>query len=718
MSRPAVVCRQLQPQPLASYLGGLGLLRALTSGLGPSTRAAWGQDGLRVEGIDEQELLDFMCRRWPPSPVLSPWNNASGFYPSSKGRLAAAALEAIGASRDERFASLRTTISRVRELVPSAEAPSDEQKAQFISKLRDELPDEALHWLDAVSISIDGAARMLPLLGSGGNEGVLDYAGLYLRSLQETILHEDQARSLRLLRAAMLGDACSDLVERPGGQFDPGTAGGFNTGPGFESKGLPNNPWAFLLLIEGALMWSSGYASRQVGEQSAYRLAVSPFTVRHVAAGYSSAAKVEDDAAKVRAEIWVPVWTRPASHAEVLRFIAEGRVEVRGPSGARRARDSFDFADAVSSLGIDRGVGSFVRYAFTKRRGDSYLALPTGVVRVTQRREADLLRQADAPLRELDVFLSRFKGDGPPPGLSGLRRNINEARFEVASRGGADAMLRLVRSLGALERVLSRRDPSKEPRLRRPLAGLGSEWVSACGDSPEVRIAAALAAIGRTGRVGPLRAYLSPIDPDQDWKYAPGSRSVAWTGPDLAGRMASVLRRRLLDVQVRKSPDPRNPLWGPRQVGLQDIADFLEPGLLDEALLEDLIFGFSWVEPASGGRSVARRPAPVPRAYAVLKLLFLPHPLQLEGEDQRLSPGSALVPLLLVGRVQAAVELASRMLRVRGFSPRSVVHPSLDDSTFGRRLAAALLIPVSHTSTIAAHALLPRNQGSGDADVH
>lgn len=713
----SVLLRGLQPQPLASYLAALGVLRICAAQHDQAILAAFERDGYRLDGIDENALVTLLLEHWAPSPVLCPWNNASGFYASSKGRLAAAAIDAVLASNQPRFACLIDAIQQVRKSVAAAgyrEAPKEDEKAGFIASLRGVLSDEALLWLDAAAVVDEGDARMMPVLGSGGNEGVLDYSGLFLRSLVEVLL-ADRDRSESLLRAALFASSTCRLIERPGGQFDPGTAGGFNTGPGFESKDLPNNPWTFVLLIEGTLVWSSGLASRQSGLASGYRFAVSPFTVRHRAAGYGSAGSTDDDPQRVRAETWVPIWRKPARLAEVARFIAEGRVDVGGRRGTiERATDSLDFVDAIASLGIDRGVDSFVRYTFIKRRGESYIALPAGTIQVRHRREVDLVRQVDGELDVLDRFLARFPSEqGPPAQLVSRRRAIDDARFEVAARGGQDAMTRLVRAIGALEMTLARRDPGKEPRLPRPLGGLGVEWIDACGDAVEVRLASALASLTPTGGAGAMRAYLAPLDPKNPKVYAPAARARSWAGVDLAERLASVLQRRMLDVRARSTEDGargRNPTWGTRPVALDDIAAFLHPGLVDETALEELLFGFTWVKPEwARSRRIQRVVPPVPREYALLKLHFLPDGIPQGGERIALTPDGAILSLLRAGRIGDAVRRASATLRAKGLRPRTVTDPYAvaPDAARGRRLAAALLVPTADDEALLGAALIP-----------
>lgn len=731
-SRPRVTLSGLHPRPLATYLAALGVLRICARQQSPQTRGAFSAQGFVLEGVEEQELLELLLERWVPTPILTPWNNASGFYESSKGRPAASAMSSLSRSKLARLGPLLRAIEDVRKVIASAgysSAPKDEEKARFMSRLRGILPDDAVAWLDAVS-AVDGDdARMMPLLGSGGNEGVLDYSGLYLRSLVETLL-SDRSHSERLLASVLFGRTTNGLLERPGGQFDPGTAGGFNTGPGFESKDLPNNPWAFLLLVEGSVAWTSGLSGRQRAAGSGYRFAVSPFTVRHRAAGYGSAGRVDEDPQRVRAEVWVPVWRRLATYAEVGSLIAEGRVEIGRPADKpRRAVDSLDFVNAVASLGVDRGVESFVRYAIVKRRGESFVALPASTLDVRHRRAADLLQELDSPLDLLDRFLSRFPSEqGPPAVLVGLRRRVDDARFDAAVHSEPDALVRLVRALGALEMFLSKRDPSKEPRLLRSLGGLSEAWIEACGDSVEVHIAGALASVEQTGGAGPLRSYLAPLDPNDARAYAPAARATAWAGADFTDRLASVLQRRLVDVakkrgRVRGDGDvsPRNPTFGTRTASLDDVAVFLADGLVDLAALEELMFGFTWVRHRSPApqRRLRRVAPPLPRSYALLKLLFLPRGVPVDrGREPTVfcAPDPAIVPLLRAGRVSDAVSTARRQLS-RFLAPRRVLDQTVGDAAFGRRLAAALLIPVSETDRLLEVATIPRTRDDEDEEV-
>ena len=60
-------------------------------------------------------------------------------------------------------------------------------------------------------------------------------------------------------------------------------------------------------------------------------------------------------------------------------LFSEGRAMV----GGRIAKNTIDFALALGSLGVDRGLQSFIRYAFLKRYGDSFFEIPLDIFQVS-----------------------------------------------------------------------------------------------------------------------------------------------------------------------------------------------------------------------------------------------------------------------------------------------------------------------------------------------
>jgi CRISPR-associated protein Csx17 len=249
-----------------------------------------------------------------------------------------------------------------------------------------------------------------------------------------------------------------------------------------------------------------------------------------------------------------------------------------------------------------------------------------------------------------------------------------------------------------MEKYFAARDPGKEPRLTRPLSGLSARWVLAADDgSLEVRIAAALASIRPTDKVGPLRAGLISVDPEKHWAWAEGNGQKSWNGATFAERLSGVLQRRMMDAE-RLACDAK-PLRGSIEVHPQDIAAFLE-GNLDDGLIEDLLFGMTWIEwwkaeteaaelRGRWSEPVAR--STIPRSWALLKQLFRNDEVRRRTDEvEPVGYEPAVIPLLRAQRVGDACRLVARRLHSKGLKPTRAVFPDGED---GMRLAASLLVP-------------------------
>lgn len=110
-------------------------------------------------------------------------------------------------------------------------------------------------------------------------------------------------------------------------------------------------------------------------------------------------------------------------------------------------------------------------------------------------------------------------------------------------------------------------------------------------------------------------------------------------------------------------------------------------------------------------KQTRRVPPSLPRAYALLKLLFLSEgKLQLKpsGEVITVKHEPSVVPLLRAGRAADALEVAERRLTASGLIPlaKDFFFPRED----GARLAAALLIPVDEPSVCALARLVLHKQ--------
>ena len=152
-----------------------------------------------------------------------------------------------------------------------------------------------------------------------------------------------------------------------------------------------------------------------------------------------------------------------------------------------------------------------------------------------------------------------------------------------------------------------------------------------------------------------------------------------------------------------------NPLFGLVPVHPED-ASALCPGALDEGLVEELLFGLGLLDWEDRERMEAvrqelrerwREPAQgrvIPRSYALLKLLFLPHALRLAGgEGVDIKPEPSVLPLLRANRIVDACAVAQRRLFSSGCSPTRAALADVEDGT---RLAAALLVPVQFISKL------------------
>jgi CRISPR-associated protein Csx17 len=654
--------------PFGSYLKALGVLRLLSDQADSEARGWWQGETLTVESsLDEEAIAEFLLGKYKPTPILAPWNGGSGFYPKDNKE----GITAIARSVDLRFAEYRESIAICRgmeEVAAGKGTDEDERRTTILRHCRNRLPDAAVEWLDAaVGIAADGSRSFAPVLGTGGNEGRLDYTNNFMSRIATLLIEPDQSMpTAKLLANALFAVRTTALQPGAAGQFDPGRAGGANQGPGIAHDST-TNPWDLVLTLEGAVAWASGIYRRQ---GPSYRgILCSPFTVNAQQSGYGSSSEKDD----VRAEVWAPLWRGRIRYAELKALLREGRATVEG----RAATTALEFAEAVCSLGVDRGVDRFVRYSLLKRRGDSYVALPTGIFAAGYRSDADRIRH-------FRTFFEDFSQSKLPAAAEDLRRGVDSAIFQALLVGGAATMRELMRSLG---RMVRRAITTSDTRLPRLLLN-AAEWLNACDfEVPEVRIAAALASIS-TRDVGSMADNLSR-----------GRPGFAWVGSELPDRLLAVLERRL--QMNNATDDGSNPVSGRCVIHPADATSFIE-GSVDDSAIEDLLFAFcalDWskfdAHELNDSRSSRRGVLPV---YAVLKHLFLAGEIRIGPEPKKVRADGRVLPLLMANRTEEAAQIAVYRLRVAGFRPLEVDYAGGVD---GRRLAGALLIPVRSGKSLA-----------------
>jgi CRISPR-associated protein Csx17 len=497
----------LQPQPLASYLAGLGLFRLIGDQADANATAQWTPDGLVVE-TSVADLAEWLTDRYEPTPVLSPWNGGSGF--GAKDVEPRKRIERLMADTSPRLAGYRAAIAVARDVMDRARAAGwvtadgkVADKPRVVQEFRNRCPAALLPWIDASVVLASDRAYFPPLLGTGGNDGRLDFSTNFHEQLLAVLDNSPRGRvqSLGSARDLLSGEQHVPLSGAPVGQYDPAGAGGQRSSPYGAAAALVN-PWQYVLLVEGAMLFASGAARRN---QHAAGRAAMPFTVDNSPDGSDSGAASEES----RGEVWAPVWTRPFAFREVRHLFSEARASWRG----RPARRAVDFYAATRALGVAGGVSEFARYGIQQRNGLAFVAVPLDRVVVT-----DKARQV------------RLIG-GLEEWVSWVRRGEATGAVDTALRFFDSALLRYVRdpaalplrdalaALTSLELAVGRSGRTRDqvPPRRTPDA---TEFLAAmvAAECPELRIAAGLASCatlpGANGQAArTMRQILLPMDP-------------------------------------------------------------------------------------------------------------------------------------------------------------------------------------------------------------
>ena len=711
MTEP-IVLYGCAPEPLIHYLKALGVLRLVAEQLDQHVRGAWLGDAFALEtSKTKEEIVSFFLNKYRPTPIVAPWNGSSGFYPSDKKQRAM--VETLCAIENARFDAYKQTIEAAKVVVGEREEqPKDEEKAEMLRASRRIFPEAAVEWLDAAYVLGQEKPDYSPLLGSGGNDGSLDFTVNFIARLLAVLPEfmnvekrpQGVNQSTLQLRAALFADGAAQLEKAAVGQFYPAGAGGANAEEGATGGALVN-PWDFILAIEGSLLMASATV-RQLAA-GARTKASFPFTVRNSSVGYGTAISGE----KIRAELWLPLWSRLSEYSEVGHIFREGRVQFSRQG--KVVRTGFDFARAVAELGVDRGIEAFQRYGFIERNGQANLATPLGAFEVRERPRARLIHHID---NWLDSFNRAVSGDKVQLRFVRAYQRIEDAIFRLCESGSADHLRDVLVSLGAVEGELANGEKFRDEKNLRPLTGLRLSWVNECNDgSDEFRLAAALASLCGQADSGSIRENIEPVNVTEksvQWKNK--SVRAVWGNGSLEDNLAAVLHRRSIEARANSLSHPI--LTSSRVASLRAINAFLNADT-DDAKLEELLRGLillSWqkaeheIKPQT---QVCEMPSSLPRAYAILKLLFLPAGRLRREETSEatiIKHEPAIVPLLRAGRVRDALQIAYQRLQASGLLPATKEF-YFEDSE-GTRLAAALLIPIDEPSIRALAALVLRDK--------
>ena len=382
-----------RPRPLIAYLKALGVLRVVAEQADPGAALRWhaGAAELRC-ALERHELVGFFLDRYRPTPVLSPWNGSSGFFPKDD----STALDTIASADPTRFGAWHAAIAVARGALDELgllEKPSSKAvKLALLWRLRAWWDDDAIRWLDAAVVLRADGPSFPPLLGSGGNDGHYDIANNYAQSVARALglaAGRGPDRRAEWLDGALL-DTPATMVDGSLAHFDRQKSP-VNTPEG-EADGFAN-PWDLVLAVEGCLAMSAG-ATRRDGQRAAlqrHRRRSQPRGPRPATGPRCPGRRDAPSCGSRCGRLGRP----PRSST---RFCGKG---ARRSDAKLRAAVLTSRAPRPSWVSrVARGISAFERYAVLERAGQAHLALAAGRVEVRSRpavRLLDGIQLADVP---------------------------------------------------------------------------------------------------------------------------------------------------------------------------------------------------------------------------------------------------------------------------------------------------------------------------------
>jgi CRISPR-associated protein Csx17 len=444
------------PVPLAHYLKALGILRLVTEDKDhgdPQVGGFWKNDCFYLSTrLSEQELVEFFLNYYQPTPIIVPWSGSDFFdvdWKTEAGKLqntfekrptASTIIEAFLVSTSPRLTRYRDVLS----LVPKAfeksgvsvkkdieGAAKSKNKVRLLQVLRNSLPDDSVAWLDCTTVIETDQLAFNTILGSGGgSDGNSHFSDNFMQALWMVLPEfEEQQRkptkaasgepfvSSAALRESIFGSSKQsvNISKFSPVLFDSSRVGGINSISGFNADSA-SNPWDFVLMMEGAFLFAGAVSKKLRSFQPG--VARFPFLLEGTPVGLASVGNRDEGR-----ELWLPLWDRPSTYAEIAQVFAEARIEKFG----RTATTGFDAFVALARHGVDRGIQRFQRIGLVRGRvgGDNYFtSIDQGIFRVRDNKAIDLLQ----PLDKWHSELLRFAGDEKkcPQSILSTLRNMKQ----------------------------------------------------------------------------------------------------------------------------------------------------------------------------------------------------------------------------------------------------------------------------------------------------
>lgn len=600
----------------------------------------------------------------------------------------------------------------------------DAEPLSLLEEMRTSLPPSVVESIDAV-LSTKAGSRPVnnPLflnlgMGEGGNDEMF-------RQFWVMFLKFAEAPKDRLCMASLLGESNDfDLPDELGFPFFPDAIKSYNQGGGWVQNSFKFNPLDYVLAMEGAFALR-GSVARKLGT-NAKRFAAFPFI-------FETGDSLTDgkDMKSAAAAVWLPVWTRRTSFAELSSFIADA--QARLPD--KEVRFSAELTRAMHAQGVDAGFTGWQEFRFKMKIGRVPWVTTGSYVQAEFREDATRLNRALQPFDEsqfLDQFdpyrepkSGKLKKDGPHLFRESINAAMETAARETTPHNCLELLEAIFRACRRMAISQSFRDmlPGKHARFFRPLPM--EDWnalLAGLEDQPEFRIARAVASIvggmkqsdGSFSQVQPMLGSLLPLKlGPAGWslpKEGDRSTQAVWTGTDLCHDLAAVLARRYLDSLTDEQPALVSSFGAP----LHDVLDFLRGKLNDHRIarwIEALsLIGWKLVKAEALPAEDTEAPA-IPTEYAALRAL-----LELECEPRkeddtkkrRSHQSIALLCQRSASTLTRTVTEALRWIAIWGvpnpsanrpdkprLAGRDIIRPSaFSPSTDASRLAAAVCIPL------------------------
>lgn len=590
-----------------------------------------------------------------------------------------------------------------KRLLAAAERRFKALKATLIPDYRRDWRDPHAEWLSAaVVLDEEGNPAWPSLLGTGGNDGNLDFTNNFMQqvgSIFDTGSDNGKPKvtTKRLLNDALWSEPANHLASAAIGQYQPGSAGGANSSTGFDGGNLVNS-WDFVLMMEGAILFSSR-ATRRL-DPTAFSRASAPFAVRPHAAGFATPGAEKAQ----RGEQWMPLWRQPATLSDLATMIGEARVQLN----RQPANRPVDMARAISRLGVARGVEAFVRYGYLERNGQSTLAVPLGRVQVRHHPRAYLI---DDLAGWMDRVQRRSRDKNAPSRLVHAERRLADAVFAALTHDHTPARWQAILLAAAEIESLQATGTGIDAGV---LHGLKPEWLEAVDDStPEFRLALALGSAAATYFNGkpsdPIRHHFLPLEPDArrfktaDKKLVNDPRVVA-SGRDPLRDLAAIVERRLIEAAQKGQRRSRLVAAAGCGARFDDLARFLS-GAVDLDRLFGLARAFMAIKWDGWSREhLPRTPAATDtpeECWLAVRLCGLPWPL---AGDRDIPADERIARLLRSGDAVRAIEIARQRLQSVGIRPP--IYAGVTDTFSARLWAAALAFPIHRDTALRAAAIL------------